>query len=44
MSYDTKQRKTIIEFFNDNIDKIFSVEEIFDALKNKNISLSGKGK
>lgn len=40
MSYDTKQRKTIIEFFNDNIDKIFSVEEIFDALKNKNISLS----
>ena len=40
MSYDTKQRQAILNFFNENIDKVFSVEEIFDLLKNKDISLS----
>lgn len=40
MRYSTEQRKILLEFFEHNKDKIFSVNEIACALKKKDISLS----
>ena len=40
MSYQTEQRKILLDFFNKNKDKIFSAEEISNKLKNENISVS----
>lgn len=40
MSYETKQREILFEFFKKNKDKNFSAEQIFEELKNENISLS----
>ena len=40
MSYKTKQRDIILKFFKKNHDKSFSVNEIFENLKNENISIS----
>jgi len=40
MSYETKQRDILLNFFKMNRDKSFSASEIFEKLKKKNISLS----
>ena len=40
MSYQTEQRKILIDFFNRNKDKMFSAEEISNKLKDSNISVS----
>lgn len=40
MSYKTKQRDVILKFFEKNHDKNFTVTEIFENVKNENISLS----
>ena len=40
MSYQTEQRKILLDFFSKNKDKIFSAEEISNKLKDSNISVS----
>ena len=40
MVYSTKQRKIIIDFFNQNLDKSFSAEELSNALCDKDVSES----
>ena len=40
MSYKTKQRDVILNFFKKNYDKSFSAKEIFEKVKNENISIS----
>ena len=38
--YSTDQRNSILEFFDNNPDKLFSAQEILDALEDKGISRS----
>lgn len=40
MQYNTKQREILISFFEANHDKCFCAEEIVEALKNSDISIS----
>lgn len=40
MGYNTQQRKILTDFFSQNHDKVFSVEEIAEKLSEKGISLS----
>lgn len=40
MQYNTKQRELLLKFFNDNHDKTFSAEQIIEALKQSDISIS----
>ncbi len=40
VKYETKQRQILVDFFKENLDKSFSVEDVYGGIKDRNISLS----